>query len=144
MISSIGKNLAEEYLNSLSKNIAVIPYENGCRLMTPFTRPDGEAIGLEIALLSDGDFCISDLGDTLGYLYVNGITKDLAAPDYIHSIAEAYGVSIRDNAMTVGSCREDLGNVAHRLIQAILAITSFAQGRVSIVSGTSEANHNSL
>ena len=130
-ISSIGKDLAEEYLRSLSKNTAVVPYENGCHLLTPFIRPDGESIGLEIALLPNGDFCLSDMGDTLGYLYVNGITKDLVAPDYAHSIAAAYGASIRDNAITVGSCREELGDAAHSLIQAILAVTSFAQGRNS-------------
>ena len=128
-VSSTGEKLLNAYLGSLAQNVSVIPCESGCHLLTPFIRPDGEAIGLEIASLPSGDFCLSDMGDTLGYLYVNGLAEDLAAPDYAHSLAGAYGVSVRDNAMTISACPDDLGDAIHNLIQAVLAVTNFGQGR---------------
>ena len=128
-VSSIGKELLDAYLGSLAKNVSVIPYESGCHLLTPFIRPDGEAIGLEITSLPNGDFRLSDMGDTLGYLYVNGLAEDLAAPDYSHSLAETYAVTFVDNAMTISCYPEDLGDAVHNLIHAVLAVTNFGRGR---------------
>ncbi len=137
-VSKIGKDLVGEYLRRLSQNVSVIAHENGCQLVTPFIRPDGEAIGLEFASLPSGDYCISDMGDTLGYLYVNGLTKDLSAPEYVHSVAGSYGVLIRDNAMTISSCPEDVGDAVHSLIQAVQAVANFAQGRALTVPNPSD------
>lgn len=128
-VSSMGKELLDAYLGSLAKNVSVMPYESGCHLLTPFIRPDGEAIGLEIASLPNGDFSLSDMGDTLGYLYVNGLAEDLAAPDYAHSLAGTYAVTFIDNAMTVSCCPEGLGDAVHNLVQAVMAVANFGQGR---------------
>ena len=128
-VSTTGKKLLDAYLGNLARNVSVIPYGSGCHLLTPFIRPDGEAIELEIASLPSGDFCLSDMGDTLGYLYVNGLAEDLAAPDYAHSLAGTYGVLIRHSAMTISTCPDDLGDAIHNLIQAVLAVTNFGQGR---------------
>jgi len=142
VLSSIGEQAIGEYLKCLSDNFDLAPPENGCYLLTPFIRPDGEAIGLEITLLPSGDIRVSDLGETLGYLYVNGLTSDLTAPGYAHSIAAIYGAVFEDNGLTINSRPADLGSSVHNLIQSVLAVTSFAQGKSSKIPETTEAGHN--
>lgn len=126
------KGVAEKYLERLSMDIEAIPAKNGGCLLTPFIRPDGEAIGLEIVLLSGGDFRLSDMGDTVGYLYVNGLIADLAAPDYTAVVAGVYGVALDGNALSVECCADAVGDAAHNLIQCVLAVTGYAQGRNSV------------
>lgn len=132
-VSGIEKGVVEEYLKSMGENLFVVASANGCRLYTPFIRPDGEAIGMEINLLPSGDFRLSDMGDTVGYLYVNGLATDLAVPDYAHSIAKRYGASFLENDLVIDSTAKELGNCVHNLIQSAVAITSFAQGRNSAI-----------
>ena len=142
VLSDIGEKAIGEYLKCLSNSFDLAPPENGCYMLTPFIRPDGEAIGLEITLLPNEDIRVSDLGDTLGYLYVNGLTPDLTAPSYAHSIAAAFGAAFGDSGMTIDSRPADLGGSVHNLIQSILAVTSFAQGRASRVSSLSEVGRD--
>ena len=73
------KGVAEKYPARRSRDIEAIPSKNGCCLVTPFIRPEGEAIGSEIVSLSGGNFRLSDMGDTMGYRYVNGLMAEIAA-----------------------------------------------------------------
>ncbi len=130
-VSNLCEGVAGKYLTRLSNDLGIIPSENGCHLLTPFIRPDGEAIGLEITALGNESFRLSDMGDTLGYLYVNGLTADLAVPDYTRSIARLYGASFDGNALIIDSCSDALGDAVHNIIQSVLSVTSFAQGRSS-------------
>ena len=63
-----------DYLAYVKGEFEATGSDSGCFLATPFVRPDGEGIEVEIEVLSDGRICISDMGDTFGYLYVNGMT----------------------------------------------------------------------
>ena len=130
-ISGIGRDIVEKYLKRLGNSLFVDTSANGCRLITPFIRPDGEAITMQIDALPGGDLRVSDLGETVGYLYVNGLTNELAVPDYAHSIAKLYAASFLKNDLTIDGSTEELGNSVHNLVQAAIAITCFAQGRNS-------------
>lgn len=130
-ISSIERDIVDEYLKCLGNSLFVATSANGCRLITPFIRPDGEAIAMEIGVLPSGEIRISDTGETVGYLYVNGFTDELAVPEYAHSIAKLYAASFFKNDLTVDGSTEELGNSVHNLVQATIAITCFAQGRNS-------------
>ena len=60
------RNVIESYLKALSDDFDTAPSEGGCYIVTPFTRPDGEAIELEMTVLPNGSALLSDMGDTLG------------------------------------------------------------------------------
>ena len=62
------------YLTGLQGDFECSHSAEGWFLTTPFVRPDGEGIEIELQPLPDGDINIADMGDTLGYLYVNGMT----------------------------------------------------------------------
>ena len=118
-----------KYLSMLSKDFSVLPAEGGCYVTTPFTRPDGEAIEFEIATLPSGRTRLADMGDTLGYLYVNGLTLTRGVLEKARDIARGYGVSFERNMLVVEIHSEVAGEELHRLIQATLAVTHLVQGR---------------
>ena len=118
-----------KYLSILSKDFAVSPVEGGCHVTTPFTRPDGEAIEFEITTLPGARTRLADMGDTLGYLYVNGLTLTRGVLKKATDIARGYGVSVERNMLVVEIHSEVAGEELHRLIQATLAVTHLVQGR---------------
>ena len=74
---------------------------------------------------------MSDMGDTLGYLYVNGLTLTRGVLEKARDIARGYGVSFERNMLVVEIHSEVAGEELHRLIQATLAVTHLVQGRRS-------------
>ena len=50
-------------------------------LATPFVRPDGEGIEVELIKRPDGIANLSDMGSTISYLYVNGLTLNRSLID---------------------------------------------------------------
>ena len=69
------------------------------------------------------------MGDTLSYLYVNGLTLTRGVLDKARDIAKSYGVSLERNTLVVDFTDEGAGDEMHRLIQSILAVTHLIQGR---------------
>ena len=124
-------DVVRKYLTVLSEDFAVSSAEGGCYVSTPFTRPDGEVIEFELTTLPGGRARLSDMGDTLGYLYVNGLTLTRGVLDKGRNIARGYGVSFERNALVVEGTSEIAGADLHRLLQATLAVTSLVQGRRS-------------
>ena len=122
--------LVGKYLEQLSSNFETTPSDSGCFVVTPFIRPDGEGIELELETLPNGHVRLTDMGDTLGYLYVNGLTLSRSVLDNVKSIAMTYGVSLQRNALNV-EVEEPLeaGESLHELIQAVLAVTDLIQMR---------------
>ena len=121
--------VVSKYLAQLSADFEVSPSDGGCYVATPFTRPDGEVIEFEVAILPDGRTRLADMGNTLGYLYVNGLTLTRGVLVKARDIARGYGVSIERNMLVVDLHSETIGEETHRLIQAALAVTHLVQGR---------------
>jgi len=69
------------------------------------------------------------MGDTLAYLYVNGLTLTRPVLERARDIARGYGVSLERNALVAGGKPEVDGEDIHRLIQAALAVASLIHGR---------------
>lgn len=123
--------VVNKYLERLSSDFNATPSDNGCFLLTPFCRPDGEGIELELETLPDGSIRISDMGDTAGYLFVNGLTMGKAMMDRAKFISRCYGVSFEGGPLTIETQPESAGDALHELIQAVLAVTDLIQMRRS-------------
>ena len=66
--------LVAKYLERLSADLEVTPSEHRLfRVDTVHKARWGGSIELELEDLPDGRVRLSDMGDTLGYLYVNGL-----------------------------------------------------------------------
>ena len=123
--------VVNKYLERLSSDFNATPSDNGCFLLTPFSRPDGEGIELELETLPDGSIRLSDMGDTAGYLFVNGLTMGKAMMERAKFISRCYGVSFEGGPLTIETQPESAGDALHELIQAVLAVTDLIQMRRS-------------
>ena len=111
------------YLRQLSNDFEMSQTDNGCFVLTPFLRPDGEAIQLQVETGPDGNVRLSDMGDSLGYLYVNGLTLSNSVMESAQRISRGFGVTLSRNELSVESDDQAVGDALHRLIQAALAVT---------------------
>ena len=123
--------VVNKYLERLSSDFNATPSDNGCFLLTPFNRPDGEGVELELETLPDGSIRINDMGDTAGYLFVNGLTMSKAMTDRAKFISRCYGVSFDGYTLEIETQPESSGDALHELIQAVLAVTDLIQMRRS-------------
>ena len=125
------QDIVSKYLEYMSGDFAVEPTQGGCFILTPFVRPDGEAIELELTALPNGVTRLSDMGDTLGYLYVNGLSLTRSVIDKARRISRRHGAAFLRNSLVMDSDSALTGEDIHRLIQATLEVTALIQGRRS-------------
>ena len=132
--STLCDDVVARYLDFLSGDFETAPSPDtgrGCYVLTPFVRPDGEAIELELTLLPNGNARLSDMGDTLGYLYVNGLSLTQSVMDKVRSVARRHQISLLQSALVIESEGELPGDAVHRLVQAVIEASALVQGRRS-------------
>ena len=119
----------EAYLATLTEEFQVALDGEGCVLATPFVRPDGEGIEMELTIRQDGTANLSDMGSTMSYLYVNGLTLSRSLMDQAKSIARSHGAQVQRNALSISIGQESVGQSIHGLIQAALEVSSLIHKR---------------
>ena len=129
--TDICAKVVNQYIQRLQADFEATKSDNGCFLLTPFNRPDGEGIQLEIESLPSGNIRISDMGDTIGYLFVNGLTIGKPVMDRVKYISARHGVSLEHSTIKAEIRPESAGDALHEIIQAILAATDLIQTRRS-------------
>jgi len=82
--------LINNYLQCLKKDFKCYPYEKGCHIVTPFLRPDNDAIEIYIYNDSPNRYKITDEGSTFEYLFLHGIDIDMSTKrkDIIEAITK--------------------------------------------------------
>ena len=131
MASLTCEEMVTKYLGLLQGEFAVTPTEEGCFLSTPFIRPDGQGIEFEVRAISGGCISVSDMGDTLGYLYVNGLTLSRKLISDVRDISKNHGVSLVHNELSIRMDADSIGSGLHELIQATMSVTSLIHKRRS-------------
>lgn len=119
----------EQYLTSLRGDFVTEDSADGCVIITPFMRPDGDFIEVVVERLSSGRLHLTDLGDTLGYLFVSGIPIGRRLQDDARRIGGRFGVSIATNELVMEADELGLGEALHSLIQASLSVASLIEKR---------------
>ena len=120
-----------QYLNWLFGEFEIESSDSGCFLVTPFEKPDGEGITLELENLPNGNILINDMGDTLGYLFVNGLTLSKSVMNKAIFISKCHGVTFEGSFLSIETKPEDTGRAVHELIQTVIAITGLIHLRRS-------------
>ena len=124
------EDLIKGYIGELEGGFAAKSSGAGCLVTTPFIRPDGESIEVELASELEGPAHLTDMGDTLGYLHVNGLTLSRGLLSSTKDICKQYGVSLLRSELVVEfDGQSGLGDALHRHIQAILSVTNLIQKR---------------
>jgi hypothetical protein len=99
------------------------PVEDGCVVVTPFTYPDLASI--EFCIKSDGaSFLLTDEGETLNMMFVNGLTIEANKELYRQAqrIANLHNVVLKDSEIFVTVSNGELGEASLNLLNAIQAI----------------------
>ena len=120
----IGDEILNEYLGRLAGDFVITPSENGYVVITPFSRPDGKAIGVDIAPLPDGRVRVSDRGGSFGYLYINGLPFSRPALDSIERIADSFGVTCANEVLVAVSDAASVSDTLHQVVQAAMSVTA--------------------
>lgn len=122
--------VVKSYLSHLESDFESIESDFGCVIVTPFVRPDGESIEIAVEPLHSEAVRLTDMGDTLGYLFVNGMTLTRVLMENARQISQPYGVSLDGSAFVIHpETQSDFGDALHRIIQTVLSTTEMIQKR---------------
>ena len=102
-----------------------LPGRERVQIRTPFTLPDGDLIDLCWRDTPNGQV-VSDLGDTRGWLFVNGAYDELTAKQEraLDEACSTYGVE-RHGEILLARVEDD--NVALAIVRLVQAITAVCQ-----------------
>ncbi len=120
-------DIVQRYLNLLADDFEVTPSDRGCYITTPFMRPDGDAIDLELTFFPNGSVRLSDMGDTLGYLDVSGIRLTDSVLDKVRRIARRNGVDMWRGALLIDGDDAAQGDALLRLTHAVMEASCLIQ-----------------
>jgi hypothetical protein len=126
------ETLVEAYLGELGSGFAIYPQadDGGCIIVTPFIRPDGEAIEVALSQYSSGQLVLSDMGGTFGYLFVNGLTINRGLIDNARSLTRRFNITLHQQELVVQPTNSELlGSSLHSLIQGVLQVSDLIQKR---------------
>ena len=118
-----------EYLTHLNTGFVGEALNGEYVIVTPFVRPDGEGIDVALRPLPDGRINITDMGNTLGYLFVNGLSLSRNLLEDAKGIAKSHGVTLQRNQLVVHTGADAVGVAMHGLIQATLGVSDLVHKR---------------
>jgi len=114
--------VAEQVVSHIGNGFEAHPVEGGCVIVTPFLRPDFDHIELYIEQKTSG-ILITDDGDTIGNLFVSGLTITKNLQSEITNIASAHGVHFANSTLSVEAADTSAGDAFQRLLNAVQAVT---------------------
>ncbi len=127
--TSTCERLVRSYIETMGSEFSVNFADNTCFIVTPFERPDGELVEISAQVLPDGRFRLSDGGDTLGYLYVNGLILSRYLREDVRRICRRFDTVLTGAELLVEAHPQETGSALHRLTQTILASTNLIEKR---------------
>ena len=126
--ASLCQQIVSNYIRELEGDFEVTESNAGCFIATPFVRPDGEYIEFEVIKDPSGGVRITDMGDTLNYLFANGLTLSRSTLESAKDICKQFDVSLIRSEL-VANVGQEFGEVFHRVTQATISVTGLIQKR---------------
>ena len=127
MVTATLPDVTTAYTEYLCDQVADMSEELPHRVVTPHIRPDGECIELEVCALGDGRFRVSDMVNSIAYLWTNTVIPEFEPTDGIELIARVFSVAIVDNELQVEAYEETLGERTYALLEAVRAVSWLGQ-----------------
>ena len=123
------ETVVRQYVEAMSAGLEIEPHGDGCIVMTPFMRPDGDFVELMVAHGEDGALRLTDMGESVAFLHLSGLSLSRQIMGDIRRIASRYGVSLAQNELVVeDQVAPDL-NPVHALIQAMMGVSGLVEKR---------------
>lgn len=117
--------LIDAYLKTLKDNFTVSETEDGCHIVTPFTKPDGEAIEIVVRKTKNGHNRVTDEFSTSDYLFLNGlhVESNRRLEDEVIRLARLHGVTFHKSELFIEVEENREADAIDKLLNAIEAIT---------------------
>ncbi len=116
-------NIVFKYMSTIESLFEVKPLKEGCLLVTPFQRPGGDYIEVEIKPRSGSDIVVTDNGDSLNFLFASGLeTGNEELRDTINLIMSQHGTAIVEDEIQVAATEDKLGKALYSLLNAVVAV----------------------
>ena len=123
--------IVNQYSESISTGLEVEPIEDGCVVISPFVRPDGDYFEVIAEMPLPNVVRLTDLGETMSYLHSSGMTLSRQVMRDVRRIAQRFEVSVEVNEL-VTALDDDAparGNPVHRLLQAMINVAALVERR---------------
>lgn len=121
--TSVCEKAVEQLIASVRSGFETYPADGGCVIATPFAYPDLASI--EIYVREQGDqYVLSDEGETLNMLFVNGLSIEAGGTlvEEAKRVARSHGVTLDDSVVVTRATAEELGYASARLVNAMQAL----------------------
>jgi len=109
----------------MRESFSIFETEGGCHIVTPFAKPDGEAIEIAVYRTKVGRCRITDEFTTSDYLFLNGLNVESSRimAEETTRLARLHGVTFLDSELFIETDERHEVDALSRLLNAIEAIT---------------------
>ena len=114
--------LLQDYLNWLKKNYKINHLEESDQIVTPFTNYLNDNINIYVDKLDDSTFLLSDDGETINDLSLNGIDMTDTRTKMLNRILLGSGILLENDELIVKGNNSQFAEKKHSLIQTILRV----------------------
>lgn len=116
--------IATNIISSFGKGFEVESDDGGCIVITPFLRSNFDHIQFYVET-SRGKIAVTDDGDTIGDLFLQGLDVTTEKPIYreIAKIAARYRLVFHNYVLSTETTEENLGDASLRLLNAMQAVS---------------------
>ena len=127
-VSKSANGLIVQYLDWQAEKLqATVSEEGRAFIQTPFARADGHAFEIEVCTLQDGSIRLTDAGETLDELWMQGIALDDQALECIDRIARRFRVALSTGDSVLANVGDGGARQFQDLVSAILAISALVE-----------------
>jgi hypothetical protein len=125
MSNDLYRRTVLDYLETIKSLFELRPTDTGCLIVTPFQRPDGDYIEVELKSELDGRIIVTDNGDSANFLFASGLdVNNEEFKDTLSLIMSLHGTEIMGDEIRLATTKEKLGKALYSLLNAILAVNS--------------------
>lgn len=126
-----------QFLDNIKSEFEANKLNDECSIVTPFYYPDFAAIEIFVHQVGNR-IMLSDEGETLNMLFVNGITLEKNKDLYREAkrIASSYGTELQNSEISVIANPNKLGEASQNILGAIQAISFLIYKRRNIEHAT--------
>jgi len=126
----LNEQAISQYVEVIRSLFKTRQFEQRDLLVTPFTRPDGEYIELELIPQNGGKVLITDNCSIVDYLFTNGVNVEAADfKPLLSMIARGFDIETSDEEVYKIASADSFGYDLHKILNAILGMSFLAYRR---------------
>lgn len=129
-MSELNEQAISQYAETIRNLFKTRQFEQRWLIVTPFTRPDGEYIELELVPQNGGKVRLTDNCSTVDYLFTSGV--DVEAVDFkllLSLITRGFGIETSEEEVYKVASMDSIGHDLHKMLNAILGVSFLAYRR---------------